>query len=68
MAVAIALLAIPVLFIVPAILNAVVSGVATVINVFLPSALAYVYIAAYLVGISVMAVVGVYSGIVKKPR
>ncbi len=67
MAVAIVLLAIPVLFIVPSILNAVVSGVATVLNVFLPSAFAYVYIAAYLVGISVTAVVGVYSGIVKKP-
>lgn len=67
MAVAIVLLAIPVLFIVPSILNAVVSGVETVLNVFLPSAFAYVYIAAYLVGISVTAVVGVYSGIVKKP-
>ncbi len=59
-------IAIPVLFIVPAILNAAVSGVATKLEVFLPSGIAYAFVIAYLVFLVVLSFIGVVVGVSRK--
>ena len=61
-----AVIAIPVLFIVPAILNAAVSGVASKVEVFLSSGMAYAFVIAYLVLLAALSFVGVVAGVSRK--
>lgn len=61
-----AVIAIPVLFIVPAILNAAVSGVASKLEVFLSSGMAYAFVIAYLVLLAALSFVGVVAGVSRK--
>lgn len=56
-------LSVPALFAVPAVLNALISGIATRLRVFVPSGFAFLYVLAYVALVSILAVAGVVVGI-----
>lgn len=60
------ILTIPALFAVPAILNAIVSGVSMKLNVFVASGVAYLYAIAYAAVVVILALAGVLFGISRK--
>lgn len=58
--------AIPTLFVVPAILNGLISGGVTQLAVFIPSGVAFAYIAAYIVGVLAIAIISTLIAVSKK--